>query len=146
MNFALFLEKLEELEKTIAITSPVNSRVRAVYTGAPGETLTTLPCVINTFSETQRDVGFGGRDETLLVNIQLMATRSPNVNASMAAAALWFAAKDVFDADRTIGGTVAVSTLRSSDPGFPVLLTHGGATYIGFSAVLEVRVAEELTF
>jgi len=76
--------------------------------------------------------------------MQLFAARvtPEDERSSRIATSFWTAAKDVFDANTSIGGTVQFSTLRGASPTVPVLLQHGGQAYIGFDAFLEVtRVA-----
>ena len=145
MNFDLFLDKLIALEKTISITSPVALQVRRAYFGAPADAITDLPCIINSLAETDRTLGLAGRrEETYRINVQLLAAKATpeDERSSRIAAAFWFAAKDVFDADTTIGGTVLFSTLRGANPTVPVLLQHGGMAYIGFDGFLEVQNIE----
>lgn len=148
MNFTTFWTKLAALEKTIAITSPAAKQVKQAYWGAPQEQLTDLPVVINALSETERIIGFGSRDQKLRVNVQLLAARVTveDSRSSLIATALWFAAKDKFDADITVGGTVNFSTLLGADPTVPVILQHAGQAYIGFNAVLEIQDVEDFNF
>ena len=148
VNFTTFWTNLETLEKAIAISSPVALKVKRAYWGAPQQEITDLPCVINALSETDRILGFGSRDQNLRINVQLLvasATVEDTYNA-LKATSFWFAAKDAFDEDITIGSTVSFSTLRGADPTVPVILTHGGRAYIGFNAYLDVQDVEDFTF
>ncbi len=148
MNFTTFRTNLETLEKTIAITSPVAMQVKKAYWGAPQQEIADLPCVINALAEPERTIGFGSRDQRLRVNVQLMVARATveNERSSLIATAFWFAAKDAFDKDITFSGAVSLSVLRGADPTVPVILTHGGQSYIGFNAVLEIQDVEDFTF
>jgi hypothetical protein len=148
MNFTNFWTKLEALEKTIAITSPVTLTVKKAHWGTPGQSITDLPVIVNTMSEPDRILGFGSRDQRLRIGIQCLVARTPveDERSSTIATALWYAAKDKFDKDITITGTVSFSTLKGGDPTVPVLLQHGGQAYIGFNAVLEVHDFEGFTF
>jgi len=141
LNFDLFLDRLFTLQRSITITSPVNLTVRRAYWGAPSENITDLPCFINTLSETERVLGMGTRrEEQIRINMQLLAARArpEDERSSRIASAFWFAAKNVFDADTTIGGSVVFSTLQGANPTVPVLLQHSNTAYIGFDAVLVV--------
>jgi len=145
MNFDVFLDRLIALEKTIGITSPVAATVKRVYFGAPANSISDLPCVINTLAEPERTLGMAGRrEERYRINIQLLVARAApeDERSSRIAAAFWFAAKNAFDADTSIGGTVMFSTLRGANPTVPVILQHGGQAYIGFDAFLDVRSIE----
>jgi hypothetical protein len=62
------------------------------------------------------------------------------------ATAMWFAMKDAFDKDTSIGGSVAWSTLRGGEPTVPVIFEHAGEAYIGVSAVLDIQDVEAFTF
>ena len=148
MNFTSFLTKLQALQNAISITSPVAMSVKRSYWGAPQEELNDLPCVINALTETDRMLGFGTRDQNLRINVQLFVAKATveNERASLMATAFWYAAKDAFDSDITIGGEVSLSTLRGAEPTVPVILVHGGQSYIGFNAYLDVRDAENFTF
>ncbi len=147
MNFDLFLDKLNALEKTISITSPVAMQVKRVYWGAPSDAISDLPCIINALAEPDRTLGMANRrEERYRINVQLLAARATpeDERSSRIATALWFAAKDVFDADPSIGGTVTFAVLRGANPTAPVLLQHGGQAYIGFDGFLEVQHVEVL--
>jgi hypothetical protein len=150
MNFTTFWTKLQALEKGIAITSPVAKQVKAAYWGGPNQAFDVgdLPCVINALAEPDRSIGFGTRDQRLRVNVQLLAAKATveDAQSSLIATAFWFAAKDKFDEDITVGGTVSLSVLKGFDPTVPVILQHAGQAYIGFSAVLEIQDVEEFTF
>ncbi len=148
MNFTTFWTKLEALEKTIKITSPASKQVKRAYWGATPQAITDLPCIINTLSEPDRVLGFGSRDQKLRINVQLLAAKATTEDAqsSLIATALWYAAKDVFDGDVTIGGTVSFSTLKGADPTVPVILTHANMAYIGFNAILELHDVEAFSF
>jgi hypothetical protein len=147
MTFATFWAALEALEKTIAITTPAALTVKRAYWGAP-PTVPDMPCCINALSEPERVLGFGGREQTMRVTIQLIAARATveDTQSALIATALWFAMKDKFDKATSIGGTVAWSTLRGGEPTVPVILEHAGQAYIGVSAVLDIRDVEAFTF
>ena len=145
MNFDAFLDKLILLEKTISIASPITSTVNRVYFGAPAKAITDLPCIINALAEPDRTLGMASRrEEKYRINVQLLAAKATaeDERSSRIAAAFWFSAKNVFDADPSICGTVMFSTLRGANPTVPVILTHAGASYIGFDAFLEVQNIE----
>ena len=148
MNFTTFWANLETLEKAIAITSPSSSRVKRAYWGAPQQEVTDLPCVINALSETNRTLGYGSRDQNLRINVQLLVASATveDTHSALKATSFWFAAKDAFDEDITIGSTVSFSTLRGADPTVPVILTHGGRAYVGFNAYLDIQDVEDFTF
>jgi hypothetical protein len=148
MNFTTFWQKLEALEKTIAITSPTTKQVKTAYWGATPQAITDLPCVINALSEPDRVLGFGSRDQKLRINVQCLVAKATveDARSSQIATAMWFAAKDKFDRDVTITNTVSFSTLKGTDPTVPVILTHAGQAYIGFSAILEIHDFEAFTF
>ncbi len=150
MTFTSFWTALAALEKSIAITSPATKQVKAAYWGGPSQSfgVSDLPCVINSMAEPDRAIGFGSRDQQLRINIQLLAAQATvdDPQASLIATAFWFAAKDVFDADLTIGGTVSLSVLNGGDPTVPVILQSDGQSYIGFNAVLEIQDVETFTF
>ena len=148
MNFTSFRTALEALEKSIAITSPAIKQVKRVYWGAPPNAITDLPCVVNALSESDRQLGFGSRDQRLKISVQLLAAKAlaDDAQSSIIATAMWFAAKDAFDADLTISGTVSLSVLQGNDPTAPVLLNVGGIMYYGFDATLEVQDYEAFTF
>ena len=148
MNFDTFLTKLTALEKSIKITSPVTTQVKRVYWGAPPQSLADLPCVVNALTESDRTLGFGSRDQGLAVNVQCMVAKArvEDERSARIATAMWYAAKDAFDRDTTIDGSVAFSTLRGGSPTVPVILAHAGEAYIGFSAVLTVHDVEAFDF
>ncbi len=145
MNFDLFLDKLIALEKTISITSPITSTVKRVYFGGPADAITDLPCIINALAEPDRTLGMANRrEERYRINVQLLAARATpeDERSSRVATAFWFAAKNVFDADPTISGTVMFAVLRGANPTVPVILQHGGQAYIGFDGYLEMQHVE----
>ena len=148
MNFNTFWTNLQALEKTIAITAPVAKTVKVAYWGAPPQTLNDLPCIINAMAEPERTLGFGSREQRLRINVQLMVEKATveDQRNSLIATAVWFAAKDVFDRDTTIGGAVSFSTLRGADPTVPVILTHAGIAYFGFNAYLDIMDFRGFTF
>ena len=150
MTFTTFWAALSALEESIAITTPAAKQVKAAYWGGPSQAFDVgdLPCVINSMAEPERVLGFGLRDQQLRINMQLLAAKATTEDprSSLIATAFWFAAKDVFDADQTIGGTVSLSVLKGGDPTVPVILQWAGQAYIGFNAVLEIQDVEEFTF
>lgn len=142
MNIDDFIDALLTLEKTIAITSPVASQVKAAYWGAPVGGIPDLPCMINAWTEPERELGFGGLTvERPRVQVQLLAASAQveDERSSRIATAFWFAAKTAFDADRDIDDTAGITVLVGADPTVPVLLTHGGQAYIGFNAFLDIE-------
>ena len=145
MNFDTFLTNLESLEKSIKIAS---LQVTRVFWGAPPGAISDLPCIINALTENDRVLNFGSRDQRLQVNVQLFVARArvEDTHSAKNATAMWYAAKDAFDRDTTIGGAVPFSTLRGASPTVPVILTHGGQAYIGFNAVLDIHDVEAFSF
>jgi len=69
-----------------------------------------------------------------------------DTQSALIATAFWFAAKDIFDKATSIGGTVAWSTLQGLDPTVPVILTHAGQAYIGFSGILQIQDVHDFTY
>ncbi len=148
MNFSSFWTKLLALEKAIKITSPTTLQVKNAYWGATPQAITDLPCIINALTESDRTIGFGSRVQGPRVNVQLLAARAgaEDAQSTQIATAFWFAAKDKFDGDTTIGGTVSLSVLRGAEPTVPVILQHAGGAFIGFNAYLEIIDAEAFSF
>jgi len=148
VNFTTFQTNLTTLQNGIAITAPVALQVKRTYWGAPPVAITDLPCVINTLTESERDLGFGTRDQKVTVSVQLLVAKAlvEDTRSSLLATAFWFAAKNRFDSDLTIGGAVSLSRLLGAQPTVPVLLVVGGQAYVGFDAVLEIQDAENFTF
>lgn len=148
MNFTTFKTKLDILEKSIAITSPAITSVKRVYWGAPAGSVLELPCIFNALTEPERTLGFGSREQGPRITVQCLVQKATieDEAASLRATALWYAAKDKFDKDYTITGTVSFATLKGGNPTVPVILTHAGEAYIGFDAVLEILDAESFTF
>lgn len=148
MTFTAFLAKLQALQNSIAITTPVVLQVKRSYWGKPSEAISDLPCVINALAEPDRVLGFGSRDQRVRINIQLLAAKAmpENPQSGLIATAFWYAAKTKFDRDTKIGDTVAWSTLRGADPTVPVILECSGMTFIGFNAILDIRDFEAFTF
>ena len=148
MNFTTFWTNLKTLEESIAITSPVSKKVKRAYWGAPPETTKDLPCIINALSESGRVLEFGSRDQVMRVSVQLLAAKArvEDTRSAEIATAFWFAAKDAFDGDYNLTGTVSFMTLRGADPTVPVILQHAGQAYIGFNAYLDIQVNEAFSF
>lgn len=148
MNFSTFKTELDKLQKTIAITSPVSVTVKRVYWGAPAGSVLELPCIFNALTEPERTLGFGSREQGPRITVQCLVQKATieDEAASLRATALWYAAKDKFDKDYTIGGTVSFATLKGGNPTVPVILTHAGEAYIGFDAVLEILDVTSFTF
>ena len=148
MNLTNFLAKLQALQNSIAITSPVVMQVKRSYWGKPSEAISDLPCIINALAEPDRTLGFGSRDQKVRINVQLLAARAmpENAQSGLIATAFWYAAKDKFDKDTKITETVAWSTLRGADPTVPVILECAGQAFIGFNAVLDIKDYESFTF
>ncbi len=147
MNFTTFKTKLETLQKTIALTAPAVS-ISRVYWGAPAGSVMELPCIFNALTEPDRTLGFGSREQGVRISVQCLVQKATveDEAAALRATQLWFAAKDKFDKDFTIGGTVSFSTLKGGNPTVPVILQHAGEAYIGFDAILEITDAEAFTF
>jgi hypothetical protein len=148
VTFDTFLTKLQALQKAIKITSPAGVQGKETYWGATMQAITDLPCIVNALTESDRVIGFGTRDQKLRVNVQCFVAKAETepARSSRIATALWFAAKDAFDKDITIGGTVSLSVLRGGEPTVPVILTHAGQAYIGFDAYLDIEDVEGFTF
>jgi hypothetical protein len=148
MNFNTFKTNLTTLETGISITSPAVISVKRAYWGAPPQQINELPAVINALTESSRILGFGSRDQGVRINVQLLAARTniEDERSSAIATALWFAAKDAFDKDFTIGGAVSFATLIGADPTVPVLLQHSGLSFIGFNAYLDIKDFEKFVF
>lgn len=148
MNFDTFWTKLETLEKGIQITSPVSLQVKRAYWGGPPTAPGELPCIINAMSEPNRVLGFGAREQSLQIVVQCLCAKATveDERSSRIATAFWQAAKNAFDGDQTIGGTVSLSVLKGAVPTVPVILQHAGIAYIGFNAVLEILDVEQFTF
>ena len=141
MNFDLFIDRLNSLQRSISISSPVSMVVKRTYWGAPAGAISDLPAIINTLSEPERSLGMGARRESMYrVAVQILVARATpeDERSSRIATAFWFAAKAVFDADRTIGSTVTHAILQGANPTVPVLLQHGGQAYIGVDALLDI--------
>ncbi len=148
MNFSTFWTNLKALETGIEITSPVAMGVKNAHWGTPPKAVTDLPAFINTMTESERILGFGSREQRLRVPVQFLAAKATveDPRSCEIATAFWFAAKDAFDRDTTIGGAVEFSTLKGLEPTVPVLLTHAGQAYFGFNAVLEILSFKGFTF
>ena len=156
MNFDTFLSNLETLEKSISIVlvegeegeEDTTLDVQRVFWGAPPDAISDLPCFVNALTEGERVLGFGSRDQRLQVNVQLFVKRAriEDTESARNATAFWYAAKDAFDRDTTIGDSVPFSTLRGATPTVPVILSHAGQAYIGFNAVLDIHDVEEFSF
>lgn len=142
MNFTQFLDRLNALQLTISITTPIAANVRHCYWGAPAGAIAHLPAIINDMAETERSVGMGMRGEARYrIGVQLLAARATpeDLRSSIIATQFWFAAKQVFDANPTISGSVTHAILRGANPTVPVLVQHGGQAYIGFDATLDIQ-------
>lgn len=154
MKFNEFWTNLKNLEESISIQSPTPLKVIKAYWGAPAQSITDLPVALNALSEPDRTLGFGSREERVNVNFQLLVARATVEDdySSLLATAFWYAAKDIFDRNTTIGNTVALATLKGAvsrtagQATVPVVLSHGGQAYIGFNAVLDMQVFEPFTF
>lgn len=143
MNIDLFIERLQTLQNSISISTPHPVSVKRSYWGAPSTALGDIPAFINTLSDTDRALGMGARKEgRIRVTVQLLVARgtTEDERSSRIATSFWFATKQAFDNDRTIGGTVLFSTLQGASTTVPVLLQHGGQAYIGFDAFLDALV------
>lgn len=147
MDFSTFKTKLETLEKSIAITTPATT-IKRTYWGAPAGSVMELPCIFNALTEADRVLVYGSREQSLMITVQCLVQKATveDAAAGLRATAFWYAAKDAFDKDHTIGGTVSFATLKGGKPTVPVILTHAGEAYIGFDAVLEILDAESFTF
>jgi len=143
MNIDQFIANLQTLQNSINIVAPHPTSVKRSYWGAPSAAISDMPAFINTLSDTERALGMGTRMEgRVRVTVQLLVARATTEDerSSRLATSLWFAAKQAFDNDRTIGGTVLFSTLQGASTTVPVLLQHGGQAYIGFDAYLDAMV------
>lgn len=141
MNIELFIDRLHALQRTIAIATPDAQVVKRCYWGAPSTALVDLPAIINTMTEMERTLGMGMRKESAYrITVQMLVARATpeDERSSRLATAFWFAAKNAFDNDRTIGGTVLISTLQGANPTVPVLLQHNGQAYVGVDAYLDI--------
>ena len=148
MIFSTFWTQLKTIEEAITITSPVSLKVKKAYWGAPALALPDHPAIFNTLTEPDRILNFGSRDQRMSIDIQLLVNVAPSEveRTSEIATAFWFAAKDAFDKNTTINSTVSFSTLRGGNPTVPVILTHAGIAYIGFSGTLDIHDARKFTF
>jgi len=148
VNFTTFQTNLATLQNGIAITAPIALQVKRSYWGAPPQAITDLPCIINDMTESERDLGFGTRDQHLRVNVQCLVAKATveDARSSLLATAFWFAAKNRFDSDLTIGGSVSLTRLLGAEPTVPVILMHAGQAYFGFNAYLDIIDAENFTF
>lgn len=145
MNFAAFWNALRTLQNSIAIVTPVTMKVKRSYWGAPSSMMTDLPAIINAMTDANRMLGLGvRRQERYQITVQLLAGLATPEDERTAhiATEFWFAAKDRFDADPTLGGVVVQATLQGATPTVPVVLTHGGKGYIGFDALLDILHVE----
>ncbi len=148
MDFSAFNTQLQIIEKSIKITSPVTLQVKRAYWGAPAGAINDLPAVINTLTEPDRVLGFGSRQQSMRIVVQLLAARArvEDERAAEIATALWFAARDAFDKAHTINGTTTFATLQGAEPTVPVILTHADIAYIGFNAYLTIKDVEAFVF
>lgn len=145
MNFDAFLTALNNIQRSIAITSPVSQTIRRTHWGPPAGTVNELPCIINIMSETDRTLGMARRRESVYrISVQALIARATpeDERSGRIATAFWFAAKTAFDSDSTIGGTVTHARLVGAHPTVPVILQHAGQAYIGFDATLEIQQVE----
>ena len=147
MNFATFKTNLEALLESIEIASPVSLRIKKAHCGALPRALS-LPTARWDLTDNQRVVGFGSRDQRYRVDIQVLISEmgAEDEHSSLKAYEFWSAAKDVFDGDITIGGSVSMSTLQGGSPTAPIKLEHNGKAYVGFSAYLDIQDVEDFTF
>lgn len=153
MIFNEFWDNLKRIEEGITIHKPVPLKIVKAYWGAPPQAIPDVPVMLNGLCEPERTLGFRSREARMRINIQLLAARArvEDDRSSLIATAFWFAAKDIFDKDPTIGGTVSFATLkgvdpRGYDPTVPVILSHSGQAYIGFNAALDMHVFEDFKF
>lgn len=150
MKFKHFWKELADLQKSVEIFRPEKIKVKAAYWGAPPQQLipSDLPCFINSMSMPDRILGFGARQQTMRIHMQLLVARATveDPKSSLIATALWFKMLDVFDSNLTIGGTASITRLRGDEPTVPVRLVNAGESYIGLSAVLDIQDVEDFEF
>lgn len=150
MKFKHFWKELADLQKSVEIFRPEKIKVKAAYWGAPPQQLipSDLPCFINSMSMPDRILGFGARQQTMRIHMQLLVARATveDPKSGLIATALWFKMLDVFDSNLTIGGTASITRLRGDEPTVPVRLVNAGESYIGLSAVLDIQDVEDFEF
>lgn len=150
VKFKHFWKELADLQKSVEIFRPEKIKVKAAYWGAPPQQLipSDLPCFINSMSMPDRILGFGARQQTMRIYMQLLVARATveDPKSGLIATALWFKMLDVFDSNLTIGGTASITRLRGDEPTVPVRLVNAGESYIGLSAVLDIQDVEDFEF
>lgn len=150
VKFKHFWKELADLQKSVEIFRPEKIKVKAAYWGAPPQQLipSDLPCFINSMSMPDRILGFGARQQTMRIHMQLLVARATveDPKSGLIATALWFKMLDVFDSNLTIGGTASITRLRGDEPTVPVRLVNAGESYIGLSAVLDIQDVEDFEF
>ena len=150
VKFKHFWKELADLQKSVEIFRPEKIKVKAAYWGAPPQQLipSDLPCFINSMSVPDRILGFGARQQTMRIHMQLLVARATveDPKSGLIATALWFKILDVFDSNLTIGGTASITRLRGDEPTVPVRLVNAGESYIGLSAVLDIQDVEDFEF
>lgn len=150
VKFKHFWKELADLQKSVEIFRPEKIKVKAAYWGAPPQQLipSDLPCFINSMSVPDRILGFGARQQTMRIHMQLLVARATveDPKSCLIATALWFKILDVFDSNLTIGGTASITRLRGDEPTVPVRLVNAGESYIGLSAVLDIQDVEDFEF
>ena len=150
MKFKHFWKELADLQKSVEIFRPEKIKVKAAYWGAPPQQMipSDLPCFINSMSMPDRILGFGARQQTMRIHMQLLVARATveDPKSGLIATALWFKMLDVFDSNLTIGGTASITRLRGDEPTVPVRLVNAGESYIGLSAVLDIQDVEDFEF
>ncbi len=150
VRFRTFWKALSDLQKSVEIYRPAKVKVKEAYWGAPPQQLiaSDLPCFINSMSMPERVLGFGARQQSIRIHMQLLVARATveDAKSSLIATALWFKMLDVFDKNLTIDGKTSLTNLRGDEPTVPVRLVSAGESYIGISAVLDIQDVEDFDF
>ena len=149
MSLRTALDRIIVLQEAVSITDPITITVKKAYKLVPPQSqeLPDLPAFINIVNYVGQSASGGMRTLRYRVIMQCVVAKMTVEDDRSAdiAVALWEKTLDDFSHDLSLNGTVTLALFEENGPGIPGVLDRGDH-YIGFEAVLNIRITEAFTF
>lgn len=148
MSIRDVLTALVAIQKGIAISDPISTRVKEAYRLAPSrEVALTTPCFINAWSliRLERRLSGGVLRHFYTVRSQLFVTDADLDRGADIASALGVAYITAINSNITLNGTASTSLLRGGDPTC-ALLEWAAKPYPGLDLFLDIELNEGVSF
>lgn len=150
MSLRTALDRIVAIQEAVSITDPATVTIKQAYKLVSSQTqqLPDLPAIINTVSYVGQVASAGMRTLSYRVQMDCAVAKMTVEDDRSAdiAVALWEQMLDDFCEDVTLAGTVTLALFEDTGTPIPADVIWNNMHYVGFGAVLNIRITTPFNF